>query len=149
MNASINTVVKNKSFLQFGKFFIVGILNTGLDFLVLNFLMWMTQAYKGTPIIIFSTISFCAAVTNSYFLNKYWTFGDKSKEQAPQQFIKFLSVAIVGLVLNNSIIYFITTLVNPIFGLTPVLWANFAKAMATGVVLIWNFAGYKLFVFKK
>lgn len=149
MNASINTVAKNKSFLQFGKFFIVGILNTGLDFLVLNFLMWMTQAYKGTPIIIFGTIAFCVAVTNSYFLNKYWTFGDKSREQAPQQFVKFLSVAIVGLILNSSIIYFITTLINPIFGLSPVLWANFAKVIATGTVLAWNFAGYKLFVFKK
>ena len=144
-----DAIVKNKSFMQFGKFFIVGILNTGLDFAVLNFLMWMTQAYKGPSIVIFGTISFCVAVTNSYFLNKYWTFSDKGKEQAPQQFIKFLSVSIVGLVLNNSIIYAITTLVNPVFGLTPVLWANFAKVVATAVVLAWNFAGYKLFVFKK
>ena len=147
MNA--DSILKNKSFLQFGKFFIVGILNTGLDFAVLNFLMWMTQTYKGTSIVIFGTISFCVAVTNSYFLNKYWTFGDQNKAQAPQQFIKFLSVSIVGLILNNSIIYAITTLINPIFGLTPVLWANFAKVVATAVVLAWNFAGYKLFVFKK
>jgi len=147
MNTGVLT--KNKSFLQFGKFFMVGILNTGIDFLVLNFLMWMTQTYKGTPIVIFGTISFCVAVTNSYFLNKYWTFGDKSKEQAPKQFVKFLSVSIVGLVLNNSIIYSITTFVNPVFGLSPVLWANFAKVIATGVVLMWNFGGYKLFVFKK
>lgn len=146
---NIDVLAKNKLFLQFGKFFVVGILNTGLDFLVLNLLMWITQTYKGTPIVIFGTISFSVAVINSYFLNKYWTFGDQSKTQAPQQFVKFLSVAIVGLVLNNSIIYFITTLVNPIFGLSPVLWANFAKAMATGVVLAWNFVGYKLFVFKK
>lgn len=144
-----DAIVKNKFFLQFGKFFIVGILNTGLDFAVLNFLMWITQTYKGTSIIIFSTISFSIAVTNSYFLNKYWTFGDQSKEKAPQQFIKFMGVAIIGLILNNSIIYAITTLINPIFGLTLVLWANFAKVIATGVVLAWNFAGYKLFVFKK
>ncbi|MDP3057703.1 MAG: GtrA family protein [bacterium] len=145
----IDTLKENKFFMQFGKFFIVGILNTGLDFAVLNFLMWMTQTYKGPSMVIFGTISFAVAVTNSYFLNKYWTFGDKSKEQVPQQFIKFLAVAVIGLVLSNSIIYFITTLVNPIFGLSPVLWANFAKAVATGVVLVWNFAGYKLFVFKK
>lgn len=144
-----DALTKNKSFLQFGKFFIVGILNTGLDFLVLNILMWLTQTYKGQSIVIFGTISFSVAVINSYLLNKYWTFGDKSKEQVPGQFVKFLSVSIVGLILNNSIIYFITTLVNPIFGLTPVLWANFAKVVATGVVLGWNFAGYKLFVFKK
>lgn len=146
---NINILKENKFFMQFGKFFIVGILNTGLDFAVLNFLMWMTQTYKGTSLVIFGTISFSVAVTNSYFLNKYWTFGDQSKAQAPQQFIKFLSVSIGGLILNNSIIYFITTIVNPVLGLSPVLWANFAKVVATGAVLAWNFAGYKLFVFKK
>lgn len=146
---STDVLAKNKLFLQFGKFFVVGILNTGLDFVILNFLMWMAQTYKGTPIVIFGTISFSVAVVNSYFLNKYWTFGDASKAQVSQQFVKFLSVAIIGLVLNNSIIYVITTLVNPIFGLSPVLWANFAKVVATGAVLAWNFAGYKLFVFKK
>lgn len=146
---NIDVLIKNKLFLQFGKFFIVGILNTGLDFAIFNFLMRITQTYKGTALILFSTIAFSAAVMNSYFLNKYWTFGDQNKTQAPQQFIKFLSVAIVGLILNNSIIYFITSLISPIFGLTPILWANFAKAMATGAVLVWNFVGYKLFVFKK
>jgi putative flippase GtrA len=146
---NIDALKQNKFIMQFGKFFIVGILNTGLDFLILNILMRLTDTYKGPNLVIYGTISFSIAVINSYFLNKYWTFGDKGKEQAPKQFIKFLSVSLIGLLLNNSIIYAITTLVNPIFGLTPVLWANFGKVVATGVVLSWNFAGYKLFVFKK
>lgn len=144
-----NVLMKNKSFLQFGKFFIVGILNTGLDFGILNFLMWMTNAYEGQLIVIFNTISFVVAVINSYLLNKYWTFGDKAGSGATTQFAKFLTVSIIGWVLNTGIVYSVTTLVSPIFGLSPALWANFAKAMATGVVLAWNFAGYKLFVFKK
>ncbi|MBU4141583.1 GtrA family protein [Patescibacteria group bacterium] len=147
LNADV--LVKNKSFLQFGKFFIVGILNTGLDFGILNLLMWSTNTYEGQSIVIFNTISFAIAVTNSYILNKYWTFGDKSKEQAPQQFAKFIGVSGVGWGLNTGIVYSVTTLISPIFGLGPALWANIAKAMATGVVLAWNFAGYKLFVFKK
>lgn len=146
---NLDTLKQNKFIMQFGKFFVVGILNTLLDFAVFNFLMWMTQTYKGSTLVIFSTISFTVAVTNSYFLNKYWTFSDKSKEQAPQQFIKFISISVVGLILNNSIIYSIATFINPMFGLSPVLWANFAKVVATGVVLAWNFAGYKFFVFKK
>lgn len=147
MNTDI--LAKNKSFLQFGKFFIVGILNTGLDFLVLNFLMWTTNTYEGQSIVYFNTISFAIAVANSYILNKYWTFDDKSREQAPRQFMKFFGVSAVGWVLNTGIVYSVTTLISPIFGLSPALWANFAKVMATGAVLAWNFAGYKLFVFKK
>lgn len=142
-------VLKNKFFLQFGKFFIVGILNTGIDFLVLNLLMWLTQTYEGGSVIIFNTISFSVAVINSYLLNKYWTFQDKSAGNSPTQFAKFLTVSIIGWGLNTAILYSVTTLISPFFGLSRALWANFAKAMATGVVLIWNFVGYKLFVFKK
>ncbi len=146
---NIAVLKENKSFLQFGKFFIVGLLNTGLDFAILNFLMWMTNTYEGQSIVYFNTISFSIAVLNSYFLNKYWTFGDSSKAQAPQQFAKFFGVSAIGWGLNTGIMYSVTTLISPILGLSPALWANFAKLMATGVVLAWNFAGYKLFVFKK
>lgn len=144
-----NALVKNKSVLQFSKFFVVGILNTVIDFAILNFLMWITQTYEGGSVIIFNTISFSVAVINSYLLNKYWTFQDKAADNTPTQFAKFLTVSIIGWGLNTAILYSVTTLINPIFGLNQALWANFAKAMATGVVLIWNFAGYKLFVFKK
>jgi putative flippase GtrA len=144
-----NVLVKNKSVLQFSKFFVVGILNTGIDFAILNFLMWMTQTYEGGHVAIFNTISFSVAVINSYILNKYWTFEDKSSIKAPVQFAKFLTVAVIGWILNTGILFSITTYIHPVFGLSSALWANLAKAMATGVVLVWNFVGYKFLVFKK
>lgn len=144
-----NTLVKRKSFLQFSKFFVVGILNTGIDFAILNFLMWITKTYEGSPVIVFNTISFSVAVVNSYILNKYWTFEDKSSTKAPVQFAKFFTVAVVGWGLNTGILYFITSLIHPVFGLSAVTWANLAKAIATGIVLIWNFIGYKFLVFKR
>jgi putative flippase GtrA len=145
----IDKIRQNKFIMQFGKFFTVGILNTILDFGILNLLMWATKTYEGPSVVYFNTISFSVAVINSYILNKYWTFGDKAATGATTQFVKFMVVSIIGWGLNTGILYVITTLVHPLFGLGPALWANFAKAMATGVVLAWNFAGYKLFVFKK
>lgn len=146
-NASI--LEKNRTFLQFGKFVIIGFINTAIDFAVLNMLMYLTNIYKGQEIIIFNAISFTVAVTNSYIMNKYWTFGDKNREGTAKQFIEFLAVSIVGIILNTAIVYGVTTLVQPMFGMGIKLWANFAKAMATAVVLGWNFIGYKFFVFKK
>lgn len=143
------TPEKNKPFLQFGKFVIVGFVNTAIDFAVLNLLMYLTNIYKGPEIIIFNAISFTVAVINSYIMNKYWTFGDKSREGAAKQFVEFLAVSIVGITLNTAIVYGVTTLIQPMFGLGIKLWANFAKATATAVVLGWNFIGYKFFVFKK
>ena len=150
-NFMTNTSIleKNRFFLQFGKFVIVGFINTAIDFVILNALMYLANIYKGPEIIIFNAISFTVAVINSYMMNKYWTFGDKSREGAAKQFVEFLIVSIVGIILNTAIVYGVTTLIQPMFGLGIKLWANFAKVMATAVVLGWNFIGYKFFVFKK
>lgn len=143
------SIANNSAFIQFAKFFLVGMLNTGIDFAVYNFLMWYTQIFSGPEVSAFSVVSFIVAVTNSYFLNRYWTFQVNKTANDPKQFVKFVSVSLVGLVLNASIIYGVTTLIDPLFGLSAVLWANLAKAIATGVVLFWNFVGYKFLVFKK
>lgn len=55
---------------QFGKFVIVGVINTGVDFLVLNVEMKMTGITSGGAIFALNAISFSVATINSYFLNK-------------------------------------------------------------------------------
>ena len=133
---------------QFSKFVVIGFINTALDFAILNLLMWWTGIYSGSWIILLNIASFSIAVFNSYFWNKYWTFKDKDKIEA-KEFSQFVIVTLIGLAINSSIIFGVTTLISPMFGLSPELWANLAKAAATGFSLIWNFAGYKFFVFKK
>ncbi|MBU1563790.1 GtrA family protein [Patescibacteria group bacterium] len=133
---------------QFSKFVVIGFINTALDFAILNLLMWWTGIYSGSWIILLNIVSFSIAVFNSYFWNKYWTFKDKDKIEA-KEFSQFVIVTLIGLAINSSIIFEVTTLISPMFGLSPELWANLAKAAATGFSLIWNFAGYKFFVFKK
>ncbi|MBL7053566.1 MAG: GtrA family protein [Candidatus Portnoybacteria bacterium] len=133
---------------QFSRFLVIGFLNTAIDFTILNILMWWTGIYSGLSIILLNAISFSIAVFNSYFWNKYWTFKDKEKVEA-KEFSQFILVTLIGLAINSGIIFGVTTLVSPMFGISPELWANLAKAAATGFSLIWNFAGYKMFVFKK
>lgn len=139
---------KHRSVLQFIKFGLVGVTNTAIDFGVLNFLMWVTKIYKGPYILIFNTFSFAAAVVNSYILNKFWTFQEKSRRGIPWQFLKFVIISIVGALLNSSIVFSVTTFVSPFLGISQEIWANFAKVLATAVGLIWNFIGYKFWAFK-
>lgn len=134
---------------QFSKFIIVGVVNTGLDFLVLNILIRLTGITAGKEIFVLNTISFSVAVINSYFLNKYWTFQDQTSRGEPVKFSQFIAVSVVGVILNSLVLTAITTSVAPLFGLGAVLWANIAKLFATGISLIWNFIGYKFFVFKR
>ncbi len=134
---------------QFSKFVVIGFINTGVDFLVLNVEMFLTGISKGPYMLVQNAISFSIATVNSYFFNKYWTFQDTSRKDPGKKFSQFLAVSIMGVVINSSVVFIITTYVPPMFGISSVLWANLAKAAATGVSLIWNFIGYKFWVFKK
>jgi len=140
--------MKSNLIKQFSRFVVIGFVNTAIDFAILNLLMWWMGIYSGPWIILLNGISFSVAVTNSYFWNKYWTFKDKNKIEA-KEFSQFILVTLIGMAINSGVIYGITTLISPVFGINPELWANLAKAAATGFSLIWNFIGYKMFVFKK
>lgn len=133
---------------QFAKYATVGFANTAVDFGVLNFLMWLTKIYSGKEIFFLNSISFLVAVTHSYAWNKLWTFRAKEKD-ITEQFLQFLAVTLIGLLINGGIVYMITTWLSPMFGLSAIAWANVAKVVATAVSLVWNFIGYKFIVFKK
>ena len=135
---------------QFAKFIIVGGINTGIDFLILNILVHITHISSGVELFLLNSISFSVAVVNSYFMNKRWTFQDKTKiEQEPVKFSQFFIISIIGLVINGLVLTSITTFIPTPFGLSAVIWANVAKLIATGFSLVWNFIGYKKFVFNK
>ena len=133
---------------QFSKFVLIGLLNTGIDFGVLNLLMRLFSVYEGSSIIPIKAAAFFTANINSYFCNKYWTFEHGQKEHITKEYSKFLIVSAVALGIHLAIIYSITTFIPPIL-IGQELWANFANIIAVGLALIWNFIGYKFIVFKK
>ena len=60
--------------IQFGKFLVVGTLNTAIDFGTLNLLSWFTGIYGGVRLAPINVLGVLLALTNSYLLNKHWTF---------------------------------------------------------------------------
>jgi len=140
-----STIIK-----QISKFVIVGVINTGIDFAVLNALLFSTKIYSGRWLILFNSISFSAAVINSYFLNKYWTFKSQSGEDSKaKQFSQFLIISVIGISINDAIVYGLATFTSPLFGFSAQMWTNVAKLFATAASMVWNFIGYKFIVFKK
>lgn len=133
---------------QFSKFIAIGFLNTSIDFGILNLLVYLSGITKGLSIIGLNSISFLIAVINSYFWNKGWTFSLGTQLKA-EEFTKYIIVTFFGLLINNGIVFLGTTLINPLFKLTPILWINFVKAIGIIVSLTWNFIGYKIIVFKR
>jgi putative flippase GtrA len=134
--------------LQFSKFVIVGIINTGIDFAILNLLIFTTGKSSGIYYPIFKSISFTAAVINSYFMNKYWTFASHGNAKAGE-FFKFLIVNLIGLGINVGAASYVVNVIGAPIGFSPVLWANIGAVSAVIITLFWNFFGMKVFVFKK
>ena len=134
-------------FKQLGRFAIVGVLNTIVDFAVLNVLIKAFNITGGFTIDLFKGMSFVVAVINSYYWNKYWTFQVEKKTRS--EFLEFIGVSLIGFGLNVGAFHTIVNIIDPISGITPGAWANLGALAGTIIGLIWNFLGYKLIVFKK
>lgn len=75
-------------------------------------------------------IGFLCAATSNFFFNKFWTFEDKSPDEL-LQYSKYLSFALIGLGINTLIIYLLINKRGMNF-----YWA---KLIAIGIVVLWNF----------
>lgn len=133
---------------QFVKFAAVGSMNTALDVGLVNLLSLIFKVYSGFPIVIFNIISVIVAMTNSYFLNKFWSFKSGSPIAA-WEFGKFAAVSLTALTINTAIVYLLTTIIGAPPHISAPIWENIAKLIAVPVTLFINFAGYKFLVFKK
>lgn len=144
----VNTNTK-ELLIQFAKFVIVGVVNTGIDILVLNLLMFSTGINSGWHFSLFKGISFIAAVINSYILNKFWTFKERKTSKLGSQMTQFFIVSLIGLGINVFVASLVVNLLPRPSFISGTLWANIGTLTATGAALVWNFIGYKMFVFKK
>lgn len=120
---------------QFLKYCVVGGLNTFIDIGAL----YLFVEYLKIDVITASILSFIIAVTNSFLMNKSWTFKNKSTNYR-KQFIKFLIVSVIGLGLNTI---FMFTLVNVLK-----IWYILSKVITSFVVLTWNFLVNRLWTFR-
>jgi putative flippase GtrA len=150
------TVGASSTVKQFSKFVLVGVMNTLVDLAVLNAETLITGSKEGSGYAVQKGLSFLVAVSFSYFLNKNWTFQDKSQENQTKKFSQFLSVSVVGMLINVATATLVVTYLKPVINptlnlsfLTDQLWVNIGALSGTAVGLIWNFIGYKLWVFKK
>jgi putative flippase GtrA len=141
------------------RFIAVGILNTLVDFSILNLLVFAF----GLNNIAANTISVSIAMLVSYMLNHQVVFRYEGKNHA-KKFLIFIAISAFGLlVLQNLVIYslvhlftwpadVLTTLIHGIGfkSLTnEFITLNFAKAVGTGVTMVWNYFMYRRFVFNK
>lgn len=138
-----------KIIFQIAKFGCVGAANFAVDIGILNLLIFLSGTAVGLAYIIFKIISFTFAVTNSYVWNKIWTFKKSDTKDTGKEFMQFIMISVIGLVLNAAVAGFLVIVVGPLGGIKVKTWASVSAAVASICVMAWNFIGYKFWVFKR
>lgn len=86
-----------------------------------------------------SVLALSTSTVVGFILQKYWTFGERSRERAWAQFVLYASVAVVNLGINAAIVY----LVSGVFSFPPL----FAQALGAAVIAVLSFTVYRYVIF--
>lgn len=120
--------------LKFLKFCVVGSLGLGIDFGI----TFLSKEKARWNKYVANSLGFISAASSNFFFNKFWTFNDTDPDQLVQ-YSKFILIALIGLAINNLIIYLLINKRRMKF-----YWA---KLVAVGVVVLWNFIANYNFTF--
>lgn len=134
-------LVKLKNSPTFWRFVLVGTIGTIIDFSVLFYLQ-----HFFLPVLVANLISTSVAFIFSFTANKKYTF-QSTGQSLVREISLFVAVTLFGIwVLQTIIIALAMPLLGHLFDHTLALLL--AKAMATGVTMVWNYVLYKTIVFK-
>lgn len=120
---------------RFFKFAAVGAFGAVVDFVVLNLLVQLL----GLPALYANPFSFSAAVISNFTWNRLWSFPESRQRAILPQFSQFALINLVGLSINQFIMWLMLTYILPFTAIGHPLDYNLAKAIAIGIVLFWNF----------
>jgi len=119
---------------KFLKFGVVGFTGVFVDFGI----TWVCREKLRLNQYVANSTGFLCAVVSNYTLNRVWTF-QSHDPSVVTQFSKFLLASMIGLGINNGIIYLLNERYKVNFYL--------AKLVATAVVTVWNFWANYTFTF--
>ncbi len=119
---------------KFVKFCVVGFSGMVVDFGV----TWLCKEKLHWNKYLSNSLGFVLAASNNYLWNRIWTFQSTSNH-IPVEYGKFFLISLIGLGINNLVIYLLHDKLHWNFYLS--------KLLAIGVVTLWNFVMNYLFTF--
>lgn len=120
--------------LQFLRFVAIGLLNTGLSFLIVNAISKSLGINAGLRLGYVSAMAFAVATTQSYFWNRYWAFGGSQAVGLLKDFFRLVMVGFLGAlavgfaILGSKVMaqaYFYALLLIIFFVIEFVFWKSF------------------------
>lgn len=123
-----------KLFQQLVKFGLVG----GIAFLIDFFVLYFCTSVLGIYYLISSFISFTVSTVFNYIASVKWVFDVDKKKSQKKNFVIFIVFSVIGLLLNQLIMYVGVDLIG--------LYYLLVKIIATAIVMVFNFVTRKMFL---
>ena len=123
-----------KLFIQIFKFGIVG----GTAFVIDFVFLYLFREFLHFPVILANTLSFCISVIYNYIASVKWVFDVNKEKDARKQFITFIIFSVIGLLLNDLIMWISVDFLS--------IYYLLAKIIATVIVMVFNFVTRKIFL---
>jgi putative flippase GtrA len=144
---------------RFLKWMIVGTIGAMVDFAVLNLMKWilgglglgvgwnLSMEPRQIQLAAANTISFSVAVLSNFTWNRLWTFPESRERPLGSQLVQFAVVNVLGWGINTLLLLVMDQYVFQHF-VHERLSYNLAKAIATIVVLFWNFGVNRIWTYR-
>ncbi|MBO5974707.1 MAG: GtrA family protein [Paludibacteraceae bacterium] len=126
----------NKFFVQLFRYFFSG----GIAFLIDKALFALLRYGRELNVFVSTSVGFIVGLVVTYLLSIFWIFDKRRLENRRKEFLIFVLIGIIGLLLMNVLVWFFREIVGLQFDFV----SNLA---ATVVVTLWNFFAKKYILF--
>ena len=130
----IKKLFKNELFNQIMKFGVVG----GIAFIIDYICLIISKEIFGLSVLLSAAIAFIISVIFNYILSIKWVFNVNKEIDQKKNFIIFIVLSIIGLILTEIIMWFGTDIIKISYLIV--------KIFATAIVMIFNFITRKIFL---
>lgn len=125
-----------KTSIQLFRYFFVG----GTAFLIDFTSLYILTDFFGIYYLSSAAIAFIMGLLTNYFLSISWVFSKRTYDNIISEFTLFTILAIIGLTLNEVLLWEFTNNLN--------IYYLYSKVLATGIIFFFNFFIRKIILFQ-
>ena len=122
--------------IQFFRYVIVG----GVSFIIDYGLLYFLTEFCHFHYLISATLSFIVGLVVNYLLSTKWIFRQSKLTSTALEFIIYGVIGIVGLILNNILLYIFTDILH--------IHYMISKLITAALVMSWDFVGRRIILFE-
>ncbi|WP_165423681.1 GtrA family protein [Ktedonosporobacter rubrisoli] len=132
---------------QYGRFMLAGLLNTAIDLVALNLLLWIWPSTSLWRLLFYNMLAYAAGMLCSFHVHKRWTFATRTATTM-RQVMRFSCVMGLSFLCTNVILGLAIYCLS-LYALTDPFWLNLARLASLGGAAVLSFTGMSTWAFRQ